>query len=70
MVQGPRSQGTQADKARAPVFPLGQVEAGRAQNIENSPAAGHLASCADQCTRACPQEHLEASVDWEPVVSC
>ena len=39
--QGPASQGTQADKARDPAFPLGQVEAGRAQESKNSPAIGH-----------------------------
>ena len=56
--QGPGSQGSQADKAGDPVFPVGQVEVGRAQESENSPALGLPTSCADQCTHACPQEHL------------
>ena len=46
--QGPGSQGTGADKAGDPSFPLGQAEAGRAQDSEDSPATGHPVSCADQ----------------------
>ena len=54
----PQILGTQADKAGNPLFPLGQVEVGRAQERKNSPAAGCPTSCADQCSCACPQEHL------------
>ena len=53
VAQGLRSKGAQVDKAGYPLFPLGQVESGRVQESENSPA-GHSASCADQCTHACP----------------
>ena len=52
--QGPESQGAKAKR----VFLLGQAEAGRAQDSENSTATRYPASCADQCTGACPQEHL------------
>ena len=55
----PGSQGAQEDdNASDPSFPLGQVEVGKAQKSKNSPAAGHLTSCADQCIRACPQKHV------------
>ena len=46
--QGLRSQGAQADKASDPPCPLREVEAGRAQESKNSPAAGCPASCAVQ----------------------
>ena len=36
--QGPGSQGAQGDNASSPGFPLGQVEVGRAQESNNSPA--------------------------------
>ena len=38
--KGPGPQGTQGDRVCDPAFPLGQVEAGRAQDSENSPATG------------------------------
>ena len=57
-MQGPGSTGAETDKAGYPLFPLGQEEAGGAQESENSPAAGRPASCGDQCTCSCPQEHL------------
>ena len=50
VVHGPRSHGAQVDKVSDHPFPLGQVEVGRAQESENSPAAGRPASCADQGT--------------------
>ena len=41
VAQGPGSQGAQEDKASDPAFPPRQLEAGRAQDSENSPTAGH-----------------------------
>ena len=35
MAHGPGSKGTEADKAGYPLFPLGHMEAGRAQDSEN-----------------------------------
>ena len=56
--QNPKSQGAQVDKAGNPACPLGQMEVERAQERENTPAAGCPTSCADQCTHTGPQEHL------------
>ena len=40
VAQGSRSQGIQVDKASHPALPLGQAEAGRAQESKNPTAAG------------------------------
>ena len=58
---GPQIPGHPEDKAGYPPFPLGQAEAGRAQESENTPAAGHPTSCTHQCTQDWHQEHLGQS---------
>ena len=56
--EGPAYEGTEADKSSYSLFPLGQAEAGRAQERQNSPAARCPANCIDQGPCACPQEQL------------
>ena len=55
--QDPGSQGSQVDKASDPAFPLGQVEAGKAQDSEDSPAAGRTLTV-QIIAPALPREHL------------
>ena len=43
-----------------PLFPPGKADPKRAQDSENSPAAGHPSICEDQCTCICPQESRPA----------
>ena len=63
----PLSKGTKVGKANYPPFPLGQVEAWRPQEIENSPTTGCPASCADSAPAPAPRS-IKAIVDWEIAV--
>ena len=56
---GPWTQGHQRRQSwGSSIPPWEQAEAGRAQDSEDSPTAGHPTNSTDQCTQACAQEHL------------
>ena len=59
----PQIPGRQADTAQDPALPPGQAEAGRAQDSDDSPAAGHPRAVQVSAPRG--PGSTQASADWE-----